>query len=1002
MYHKVIKVVIAFFATIFLLIMVTMAIVVNFIFTPERITPLVTQTAQEYINSEFSVGSIDLTFFSSFPKFSIQIDSLTIKQQNPQIADLISARRCVVAVNPMALLKKEVVINEITIDGTAINLYVDSITRPIALFNFNADTTQVAQDDTMSLRGYKFRVDRIKIDSSTIVIDDRERDFYSKMGGFSVDMGLTLAPDISELESKIGLKEFTVRMQEKVFASSMSIELRSQMKYYRDSTLLTLDRTSLKVNDIEMRVNGSLRGDKEQKSVFVDLRSMMSTPSVTEFLNLVPSYIFDKQEAVTASGSVDMQLDINGVYSKDNYPDLNAKLKINDGKASYESRKLSIEKIDCDADMVIDLNDQSKSYVTINSFYINTSDVIDLTMDGKITDAINSPYVNLNIDSNIDFDRLVEIFPLHDGFTLSGQNSSDLHTRFLVKDIEQSNYGNLYIDGVSTFNNVSIDIDGARFTNDSTATGYLNVDIESGTLLFGDRVRENNSRTLLATMDVSGLGFKDKDGQYASVKNLKLTSGANFDSKTKKVNGVGVRAEAQNSIIGIQDEVEVNLGSTDATLTITPETEERNTFVHAIINSQSIEANEQQYNSKLDLSNVDMDLNMLKRGEKDWGIDGNVGFQRLRMYSDLFPIRTAIPRSTVSVENRKISLDNAHLKVGESTIIATGYITNLIQVFFLDSDAKMEGKLSLESPLLDLNELIVTTNKSMLLNEETNTIAQDSTYVAASIPADTTGMMLLVPQNVNFDFDLNIDKVKFNETYIEDITGIATISKGVISLDRLTLKAIGARASSTIRYENLSQESSNIMFTLRFGGVQINRIDELLPNVAALMPMINSIEGKVNFDLKGAANIDRELNVDVNTLRAASSLMGRSIELKESEEFEAVANALMFKNKDHSLIDSLQLFMIADKSKVEVMPFEITIDRYKAIIGGEQTIDLDKLSVDYDYNISIIKSPLPFKAGVDVFGVNEDFDFKITKAKLKNSDFEQIKEDYNIFKESIK
>ena len=44
--------------------------------------------------------------------------------------------------------------------------------------------------------------------------------------------------------------------------------------------------------------------------------------------------------------------------------------------------------------------------------------------------------------------------------------------------------------------------------------------------------------------------------------------------------------------------------------------------------------------------------------------------------------------------------------------------------------------------------------------------------------------------------------------------------------------------------------------------------------------------------------------------------------------------------------------------------------------------------MNFKYNISIMKSPLPFKAGVDIFGNMDDFDFKITKAKLKKTDFE--------------
>ena len=37
----------------------------------------------------------------------------------------------------------------------------------------------------------------------------------------------------------------------------------------------------------------------------------------------------------------------------------------------------------------------------------------------------------------------------------------------------------------------------------------------------------------------------------------------------------------------------------------------------------------------------------------------------------------------------------------------------------------------------------------------------------------------------------------------------------------------------------------------------------------------------------------------------------------------------------------------------------------------------------YDYQFSILKSPLPFKAGVDIIGTEEDYKIKLTRAKYK-------------------
>ena len=88
---------------------------------------------------------------------------------------------------------------------------------------------------------------------------------------------------------------------------------------------------------------------------------------------------------------------------------------------------------------------------------------------------------------------------------------------------------------------------------------------------------------------------------------------------------------------------------------------------------------------------------------------------------------------------------------------------------------------------------------------------------------------------------------------------------------------------------------------------------------------------------------------------------------------------LFFKNKERNTIDTLEFAMIFKDKQIEIFPSMVTVDRYKVAIGGHHNLDLT-----YDYHVSILKSPMPFKAGIDLKGTEEDMDYKITKAKYKH------------------
>ena len=73
------------------LILVGVTIVIHFIFTPAKLTPLVEKTAKEYLNAEVHFGNIELTFFSTFPDFGIQLDDASVISG---IVRLIASRPC--------------------------------------------------------------------------------------------------------------------------------------------------------------------------------------------------------------------------------------------------------------------------------------------------------------------------------------------------------------------------------------------------------------------------------------------------------------------------------------------------------------------------------------------------------------------------------------------------------------------------------------------------------------------------------------------------------------------------------------------------------------------------------------------------------------------------------------------------------------------------------------------------------------------------------------------
>ena len=121
------------------------------------------------------------------------------------------------------------------------------------------------------------------------------------------------------------------------------------------------------------------------------------------------------------------------------------------------------------------------------------------------------------------------------------------------------------------------------------------------------------------------------------------------------------------------------------------------------------------------------------------------------------------------------------------------------------------------------------------------------------------------------------------------------------------------------------------------------------------------------------------MNIKIPTLRSAIYIKGDSLVLLDGETFTEISKTLMFKNKKRNMIDSISVDLAIKDNKIEVFPFLVEMDRYKVAVGGTHNLDMT-----FNYHLSVLKSPVPFKLGIYITVNLDDFKYKITKCKYKD------------------
>ncbi|MEG2573112.1 MAG: AsmA family protein, partial [Bacteroides sp.] len=217
--------------SLFTLSLIGIAFVINFVFTPAKLTPVVLNAANSSLNARLSMKSIEMTFFSTFPKFGLRVtdgmlvskalhDSATCRQDS-----LLSFSEAVVTVNPLAyLFDNKVSVHNILLKDASVYAYKDKQGRN----NWDImkpDTAVVEIDTTTTKFNSEIDIKKVELENANIIFDDRDTGIYGKIDKANLQVGLSLAKEKSSLKLKFDNKNILFWQQGELLVNKIATSI---------------------------------------------------------------------------------------------------------------------------------------------------------------------------------------------------------------------------------------------------------------------------------------------------------------------------------------------------------------------------------------------------------------------------------------------------------------------------------------------------------------------------------------------------------------------------------------------------------------------------------------------------------------------------------------------------------------------------------------------------------------------------------------------------------
>lgn len=937
--------------TVLLVLLVAIAFVINFIVTPKKLTPVVLDAANQTLNAHLDMESVELTFFSTFPQFGLKVKngSLVSKALNDsswcKTDSLLSFKECVLTVNPIAYLtENRIVVHNLSLEEVAVYAYRNKtgkanweVTRA-SVDTIPADTASTDFNSEIDIRN-------IELKHANLVFDDRNTDIYSRIDDANLKLRLSLTKGISTLGLKFDNKNILFWQQGELLVNKIATSLRTDIMVDRQTAVWKLKDTELDVNGIRLDVNGAFRRDTVAKTIGMDLEYGLHAPSMETVLRMIPkSYVKDSK--VSAKGEVTVSGRVRGVYGDKKLPAVSLKIGIKEASAQYKGLPYGIDEVTADFDAYVDLMRHQPSYLNLKIFHFKGAHT-EVLADAKVDDLLDDPLITFHTKSTVDLDALAKTFPLQESVTITGKLDADMGMKCRLSALKKQDIGRMKLGG-------KLELKDFELKDTAKDFDFL------GNATF--RFRDNE--TLQAQMDVRKLVLRSRF-LSSDIERLVANVSSTNPQDTNRIVSLQCDMEVSKLRASMGDSIKLYSARAKAQAALGPqEVDVTKPAIDFSLRADSLFFSAAGTRMAMNVAGIKMKADKLN--DSLWMPKGIVGFNRLRFRTPEFGLPIRMSKTAVTVDGPKITLKNASVRIGRSNMTATGDMMGVYRA--MTKGEKLTAHLSLTSDLIDCNQLI----NSLSFPEDTTEVLTDS------VPSEMK--LFVIPRNIDFELQTDLKKVIFEKMLFENVHGAVDIKNQAIHLEDLSMRALDADMKAVMVYKAGSPRGGYAGFDFKIRNINIAKLVDFVPALDTIVPMLRSFKGRVMFDVAADARLDSAMNIRIPTLRSAIHIKGDSLVLMDGETFAEISKMLMFKNKKENVFDSISVNVTVHDGNVTVYPFLVKIDRYKAAVGGEQGLDMN-----FNYHISILKSPLPFKAGVNISGNLDKMKFRIGKAKYKDA-----------------
>ena len=770
-------------------------------------------------------------------------------------------------------------------------------------------------------------------------------------------------------------------------------------------TRLELNSLEAKAGAFEFLGNGDFVFLSDSTRVRAEV-SIDSCP-LGDVVHSIPSGILPELRNFDTDAKADLTLLADGWYipEKQSLPELIAELVIPRSHIQWEGLE---DEGTASLDLEAMTDSNGKLSLDLRSLTARMAG-IGLEMSGEAEDLLcEDPLLYIDLESDISLDRLGELLP--EGMSARGNLLAAVSGYAFLSDLDPYNFGRADLQGFLMSDRIGFS-DGS----DELSLLFDNAQI--------DLAKVGSDSLLGAEL----LGLKGTvDSIYASLGNKAFVKGSDLELSLQNAPGhietiygqehhpLAGRLGAREIEMEGEDSLLVRMVSTDnsfrfsnldaggntrpvlAVESLTGSISLSQGLNKAILNSLKFNASTAKRaqrerpqgarRSRRDSSRTEDDFSMdelnlsisdnVAAYFREWNFSGELGLSEGLVQTPYFPIRNKISGLGGRFSDREVSLDSLTLLIGSSDLSARGRIDGIRPAVLRRGVLGLD--LSVTSGRIDTDELMEAYTAGVRYASAKP--VQDDSLSAAYADGDSlSNALIVIPSNINASIKLEGNEIDYSNLKIDWF-------ESDIAMKNRTLQITNTVATSNMGdiylegfYSTRSRKDISAGFDLNMASITADKVIALFPGVNEIMPMLSSFKGTLDCEVAATSQLDTNMSFILPSINGVLNIKGTDLSMEDNEALDKLAKVLMFKERKMGRIEDMSVQGIISDNMLEVFPFVMKVDRYTLAMNGLQNFDQS-----FQYHVSVLRSPIPFRFGINLSGNFDDWKYRIGKAKYKN------------------